>query len=128
MWDWKKIKGIENLPPFNKVVALYWEKDGNKYATTGSLKSIDANGAHWTFGQSLDLFDMFNLPDKNGDKPTHWCEIEIPAPENPVEGDLSGLSPFELSCDAVCDEILKTEGSLERIGVLKRWYYHKRNQ
>lgn len=129
MWNWKEIQGTKNLPPFGRVVLLYWEKDGNKYAITGNLKSIDENGAHWTFGQTVDIFNIFTMVSTKRDdnQPTHWCDVVIPSSEKsksdkPTESDLSGLSEFELSCDKICDEILKAKGSLERIYLLKEWY------
>ena len=83
-WNWIKIKTIEDAPPFNVPVALYEEKNGNKYALIGMLTSIDANGYHWesnTDNSLLGMFNLFNqLQVENKDKfnPSHWCEIEIP--------------------------------------------------
>lgn len=86
MWNWKKIEGIETLPKFDRPVVLYQKKGEKKYALIGWLTAIDANGARWSYNNSIDLFNLFNFatPAKDDDKtfkPTHWCDIEPPQDE-----------------------------------------------
>jgi hypothetical protein len=86
MWNWIKIKKEnDNLPPFGKKVMLFWKKDGKKYATTGHLKSIDVDGAHWSNTQSTEIINYFNAiltgKDDNDLHPTHYCVIEVPEDE-----------------------------------------------
>lgn len=84
MWNWIKITK-DTLPPFGKTVMLFWKKDNKKYATTGQLKSIDADGAHWSRTQSTEIISFFNAiltgKDDSDLNPTHFCEIEVPADE-----------------------------------------------
>ena len=85
MWNWQKIEGIKNLPEFDRTVLLYQKKDGKKYAVIGWLKSIDGNGAHWSYGYSFDFFDVFKISmPKTEDSfiPTHWCDVEPPKDES----------------------------------------------
>ena len=84
-WNWIKITGLKDLPPFNKSVMLYEYRDGREYAMVGCLKSIDADGYHWGTSntQLFDISAIFNLKLEKKDefKPTHWCEIERPLKE-----------------------------------------------
>jgi hypothetical protein len=85
MWNWQKIEGIKNLPEFDKLVLLYQEKDGKKYAVVGYLQSINAKGANWSInGNGMDFLNIF-IPIIKGDfNPSHWCEIEVPISEKPI--------------------------------------------
>jgi hypothetical protein len=83
MWNWIKINEVKDLPDFNKVVLLYQQSaDECKYVSVGYLKSIDADGFHWSYCQSSDflseIFTLSSRPKKENFKPTHWCEIEDP--------------------------------------------------
>jgi hypothetical protein len=84
MWNWIKITSKkDDLPPFNHVVMLYWKKDGKKYATTGCLRSLDADGYHWSTNDTMiNIFDFLNVITDKELKPTHYCEIETPEDEN----------------------------------------------
>lgn len=89
-WDWNKINGTKNVPDFDKVVLLIEKRDNDKavQACTGSLKSIDSNGSHWSFGGLPNPFDMFSMfggatssglgGDKEKFTPTHWIEVQLP--------------------------------------------------
>lgn len=82
MWNWIKItKKNDNLPPFKQPVVLYWKKDGKKYAITGWLKSIDAEGPHWstTNNSKVSIFEFFDLVIQDKEVvPTHYCLFEPP--------------------------------------------------
>jgi hypothetical protein len=87
MWNWQKIDGIKNLPEFDRTVLLYEKKDNKKYAIIGWLSSIEKDGAHWSFHNSMDFFNIFGIKSSVNDdkrfKPSHWCDVEPPVDENP---------------------------------------------
>jgi hypothetical protein len=89
MWNWIKItEKNDNLPPFKKPVVLYWKNEGKKYAIVGSLKSIDAEGPHWssTNSSKISIFEFFDLVVQDREfKPTHYCLIEPPEDDDKKE-------------------------------------------
>jgi hypothetical protein len=126
MWNWIEIKEIKDLPRFKHPVILYQEKDGKKYAAVGWLLSIDENGYKWGYNNNandiVSIFSMMNTDNKNNFNPTHYCEIETPKVKSDKTTQTSGLSDFELECDSICDEIKRTENSLDAIGIIKRFF------
>lgn len=82
-WNWQRINGTKNVPDFGSSVLLLEMRDDDKnYAVVGSLKSIDAEGCHWST-QANSVFDIFGAglftPEiKSEFQPTHWCIVKLP--------------------------------------------------